>query len=156
MSDINKLRNRVNSLAQGMFEDTSLTEEGNLIIAHDSTALILNVDELQDDMRTLADNFSLSKSFVDIRAIVLGDVKVSKELTEYVACFGPTDLLPGVTLYLAMQDNGLCNVIACTVLSADDLDERELRTGLLNVALTAGFLDDEMQKEYGGKRMADN
>lgn len=155
MSDINKLRNRVNSLAQGIFEDSQLTEDGQLLIAFDSTILILDVSEIDGEMLELASKFDLSKTFVDIRAIVLGDVKVTKELNEYVAGFGPTDVFPGVSLYLSVQDSGLCNIIAGSVLSADDLDERELKTGLLNVALTAGFLDDELQKQFGGNRMAD-
>lgn len=155
MSDINKIRNRVNSLAQGLFASASLLDDGSTAIPFDSTLLFLSVKEIDDELTSLANEFNLSKTFVDIRAIVLTDVKVQSELTEFVASFSPTDAFPGVSLYLALQDNNKCNVIASSVLSADDLDERELKTALLQVALTANFLDDELQKQYGGERFAD-
>lgn len=156
MSDINKLRNRVNSLAQGIFEDSQLSEDGSLWISYESTLLNLSVTEAEDALRDLAEKFEISKTQVAVRAMVLVDVKISDKLNETVAQFTPTDFLPGVSLYIALNDDGKTgNVIACSILSADDLDESELRTALISVALTANYLDDEMQKEFGGSKVSD-
>jgi hypothetical protein len=155
MTDINTLRNRVNSLAQGMFEDSQLSEDGSLWISYDSTALNVEVVQVTEGLDELADKLGISKSFVQIRAIVLLNVKVTNELNETIANWSPTDLLPGVSLYLSPQEAGTANIIACAVLSAEDLDESELRTGLMSVAVTSNYLDDEMKGQFGGTRVGD-
>ena len=112
-----------------------------------STVVNLSFDTQEFDGKAPA------QTFVYLTAPMLRNLQPTPELFKWVAIQGTGFRLgcveafeeEGDTIYLRYK----------YVLLADYLDEDELSTALWAVIYTADELDDELQKQFGGKRYID-
>ena len=104
--------------------------------------------------RVSVKKFGTDKTVVDLAAIVLGDVKVTGKLLEYIGQRS-SDFIFGnlALLHIEGQKEGI--VIFRHAILGDYLDEEELMTSLAAVVTTADQLDDELKAKFGGRRAID-
>ena len=94
------------------------------------------------------------KVVVDLAAMVLAEVKVTPKLLEHIGERSAHFVLGNIALlHLPGQKDGI--VIFRHAILGDYLDEDELMTSLAAVVTTADELDDEMKKQFGGRRAVD-
>ena len=58
-------------------------------------------------------------------------------------------------MHIDEEDSGTCFAFYDHALLGDNLDPAELANAVVNVALTADGLDDEVVERFGGKRYSD-
>jgi hypothetical protein len=90
------------------------------------------------------------KPYVDVIAFVLINVKDDIKLYKYLMTeksynFNKWEVETG-------EDNGTVNVYLTARVLIDDLDASELNFAIMSTAVIADGIDEEIQKEFGGKR----
>jgi hypothetical protein len=94
------------------------------------------------------------KTVVDLAAVVIGEVKVTSKLKEYIGERSAHFVLGNIALlHIDGQKDGI--VIFRHAILGDFLDEDELMTSLAAVVTTADELDEQLQKMFGGRRAID-
>jgi len=91
--------------------------------------------------------------YVDVIAFVLinvkDDIKIYKYLmTEKSYIFNKWEIEPG-------EDDGTVNLYLVARVLIEDLDASELNFAVMSTAVIADAIDEEIQKEFGGKRCAE-
>lgn len=94
------------------------------------------------------------QTLVLLSALILKGVKATPELFEWVARKGGSRWFGHVEV-IDDKDPGTVMLIMSHTLLGDYLDEKELEVGLKSVLLAANEWDDELQKQFGGKRWID-
>ena len=94
------------------------------------------------------------RSLVLINSLILRNVKATPALFEWVARNGGTRWFGHIEVYDDKEPGQVYLMMSHTLLG-DFLDEKELETGMWAVLTAADNWDDELQKQFGGKRWAD-
>lgn len=152
-------KDKVQRFAKQFFNIVQIGENGELSIPFESTHVFIEVHDLSitdsPEFRAYREENDISKTIVNLWAVVLMDVKVTPELCKWVAVDGQ-DFDFGAFRILLHQDNpNMAEVQFQYRLAGDTLDPGELKNALATVALTANNLDDELQQKFGGKRVED-
>ena len=94
------------------------------------------------------------RSLVLINSLILRNVQATPALFEWVARNGGTRWFGHIEVY-DDKEPGMVYLMMSHTLLGDFLDEKELETGMWAVLTAADAWDDELQKQFGGKRWAD-
>jgi hypothetical protein len=94
------------------------------------------------------------QSLVLISSLILKAVKATPALYEWVARKGGSRWFGHVEVYDDKEPGTVYLMMSHTLLG-DYLDEKELEVGMYAVLSAADSWDDELQKQFGGKRWAD-
>lgn len=136
-------------LTEGMDLNITVGKEDRLSVRFSDTSTAVFFHFSQQDFEGKAP----SQAFVHITAPMLSGIKPSEELYKWVAINGTGFRIGCVEAF--EEEGGTVFLRYKYVLLADFLDEDELSTAMWTVLATADDLDDELQKEFGGKRMID-
>jgi len=136
-------------LTDGMDLNVNVGKDDKLMVKFDdiSTAVFFSFSEQEFDEKTP------TQTFVHITAPMLREIPASEELYKWVAING-TGFRIGCVEAFENEDKTVF-LRYKYVLLADFLDEDELSTAMWTVLATADDLDDELQKQFGGKRFVD-
>ncbi|MEY4942928.1 MAG: hypothetical protein RL254_1109 [Planctomycetota bacterium] len=136
-------------LTDAMDLNVNVGKDDKLMVRFDdsSTAVFFNFSEQTFDGK------APTQTFVHITAPMLRDIPASEELYKWVAVNG-TGFRIGCVEAFENEDKTVF-LHYKYVLLADFLDEDELSTAMWTVLFTADNLDDELQKQFGGKRFVD-
>jgi hypothetical protein len=136
-------------LTNAMDLNVNVGKDDKLMVRFDdsSTAVFFNFSEQTFDGK------APTQTFVHITAPMLRDIPASEELYKWVAVNG-TGFRIGCVEAFENEDKTVF-LHYKYVLLADFLDEDELSTAMWTVLFTADNLDDELQKQFGGKRFVD-
>lgn len=127
-------------------------EGGDRITVHfqdSSTSVNLRIKEWGKDRE------GEPQSLVLISSLILRGVKPTPALFEWVARQGGTKWFGHVEVY-DDEEPGTVYLMMSHTLLGDYLDEKELEIGMFSVLRAANAWDDELQKQFGGKRWADS
>jgi hypothetical protein len=94
------------------------------------------------------------QSLIVISSMILRGVKPSPALFEWVARNGGSRWFGHVEVY-DEKETGTVMLIMSHTLLGDYLDEKELEHGMFAVLRSADEWDDQLQKQFGGKRWSD-
>lgn len=136
-------------LTEGMELNVTVGKEERLSVRFDEASTAVFFDFSQQDF----DGKAPSQAFVYITAPMLRGIKPTEELYKWVAINGTGFRIGCVEAF--ENEDGTVFLRYKYVLLADFLDEDELSTAMWAVFYTADRLDDELQKEFGGKRWID-
>lgn len=145
MPSVDQVKNKVLRILASKLQ-VKTDEDGDVIIRYESTVGVVSVREFGDD-----DGIRV---IVQVRAIVLWDVKRTPALYEWVATEG-TNYLIGHVRCFESQNSGNTNLWLEHNLVGDNLDENELMSAVGFVLNQADELDDELQAKFGGRRQVD-
>ena len=141
-SSSNALQSKVEKLLAEALPDVSFVNEGpGAWGARNESVLV----KIVVDTESFPDN-----PYVDVIAFVLlnvkDDIKIYKYLmTEKSYIFNKWEVEPG-------EDNGTVNLYLVARVLIEDLDASELNFAIMSTAMIADGIDEEIQKEFGGKR----
>jgi len=138
----NALHTKVASLLREALPDVDFVDEGPGAWGARNESVLVKVVVNTEDFP--------EKPFVDVIAFVLinvkDDIKLYKYLmTEKSYIFNKWEVEPG-------EDNGTVNIYLTARVLIDDLDASELNFAIMSTAVIADGIDEEIQKEFGGKR----
>jgi hypothetical protein len=94
------------------------------------------------------------QSLVLVSALILREVKPTPALYEWVARHGGSRWFGHVEVH-DDKEPGTVYLLMSHTLLGDFIDEKELEVGLFAVQMAADGWDDELQKQFGGKRWSD-
>jgi hypothetical protein len=138
-----EVKDRVQRLLADLVGTVEIDREGDFMFSYESTRVFVTVSEWSEtDLTT-----------VSVLSIPLFEVPGSSELFERIATDARS--MRFGTLSLFKREDGAYNVNFHHTLVGDTLDPDELKHAVSAVAYTADHIDDELQKEFGGKRWAD-
>jgi len=146
MPTVDQVKNKVLRMMAKHY-NVSTDDDGDVILRHESAALIVSVSEWHPDEEG-------RNTVVQVSAPILWEVKRTAALYEWVATTGQSYLF-GRTACNAGADASLTNVAFEQNILGDNLDEPELVATVTSLISTANNLDDELQKKFGGKRTSD-
>jgi hypothetical protein len=137
----NALHTKVANLLREALPDVDFVDEGPGAWGARNESVLVKVVVNTEDYP--------EKPFVDVIAFVLinvkDDIKIYKYLmTEKSYIFNKWEVEPG-------EDNGTINLYLTARVLIDDLDASELNFAIMSTAVIADGLDEEIQKEFGGK-----
>jgi hypothetical protein len=95
-----------------------------------------------------------ARTYVLITSLILKGVKATPALFEWVARQGGSRWIGHVEVHDDEQPGTVYLLMSHTLLG-DYLDEKELAAGMFGVLSSADTWDDELQKQFGGKRWTD-
>ena len=138
----NALHGKVEKLLAEALPDVSFLDEGPGAWGARNESVLVKVVV---DTESFPDN-----PYVDVIAFVLinvkDDIKIYKYLmTEKSYIFNKWEVEPG-------EDNGTVNLYLVARVLIEDLDASELNFAIMSTAMIADGIDEEIQKEFGGKR----
>ncbi|MEY2634517.1 MAG: hypothetical protein RIS75_457, partial [Actinomycetota bacterium] len=148
-------KEKVSRYAANLFQDVKIDSDGDLVISYESTIMFVRVIERDLDQKGLDfyNKFSLSTTVIRVWAVALVELKPSAELFKWVATEGQ-EFFYGA-FYLNESKDGTYELVFQLNLPGDELDQGELNSALISIANGADDLDEELQKRFGGKRIAD-
>jgi len=139
----------LNLLTQGMKLQVQVDGDGDILVKFSDTSTAVwftfSEQEFEDGAPT--------QGFVHINAPILREVAKSAELYEWLVTQGTMYRIGFVRAIHA--EDGTISLMFRYALLADYLDEDELSTAMWSVIGTADELDEELQKQFGGKRWVD-
>ena len=94
------------------------------------------------------------RTLVLITSLILQSVPATPALFEWVARKGGSKWFGHIEVY-DEKEPGLVYLMMSHTLLGDYIDEKELDAGLYAVLWAADAWDDELQKQFGGKRSSD-
>ena len=152
------VKDKVQRYAKQFFNVINVDDDGDLRITFESTHVVLQVVELDTsnpDIVEFREENDISKTVVNIFALVLCDVDVTNELFKWIAIEGQDSNFGGFRANIDPDNPKKCNIQFQYRLAGDNLDPGELKGALACVSFTADNEDDELQKKFGGKRWED-
>lgn len=126
------------------FGPVSIDSDGDFSVTSGSSRAYVSVKEHPNNDSTL----------VDIWAPFLHDVEMTPALFEYIALYNGRLVFGHLEIH-PRKDTNTCLLVVRHRLLGDYLDQEELAYSVFGVVGSADELDDEMQSEFGGKRIAD-
>jgi hypothetical protein len=147
MPTVDQVKNKVLRMLSSQF-DVRTDSDGDIVIKHESAICWVGATQWNN-------NNEGRDIVVTVTAPVLWEVKRSPKLFEYVATKGQKYMIGRMACNDHKDDLSLTNLFFEYNLLADNLDEPELINATLLILSTANNLDDELQKEFGGKRTSD-
>jgi len=120
-----------------------IDKDGDFTFAHESTRVFVAVRPWNNDTNVV----------VQFIAVTNCELQGSPELFEHIATQANHYLFGALSLF--KREDGMYNANLKHTVLGDTLDPDEFKHGLLCVTATADKIDDEIQKRFGGKRMAD-
>ena len=149
MSNLLVVKDKVQRYVSELFEHVTLTDDGGLRIPIGSTAVFVDVFEVQDD-----DGFhkehDLSLTIIRVYAPVLVMVKPTNELFKWIATEGQSYDY-GSYRFMADDKEDFTLLEFSYTLPGDSLDPGELKNAVLCVLISSDGQDEELQKKFGGK-----
>jgi len=136
-------------LTDGMELHPRLGKNNSIQVAFSDSSTVVNLNFVTQEF----DGKAPAQTFVYLTAPMLRDLQPTLELFKWVAVQGTGYRLGCVEAF--EEEAGTIFLRYKYVLLADFLDEDELSTALWAVIYTADDLDDELQKQFGGKRYID-
>jgi hypothetical protein len=94
------------------------------------------------------------RTMVLISSLIIRDVKPTPALFEWVARNGGSKWFGHIEVY-DDKEPGTVYLLMSHTLLGDYLDQKELEGGMWTVLNAADAWDDELQKQFGGKRSSD-
>lgn len=156
MSKLLVTKDKVTRFAKELFNVVMIDDDGDLAIPYESTQVWIRVfeREVSAENEEFWNDNQISRTVVNVWAIIILDVKPNNELYKWVATDGQ-DFTYGHCKVLDYGDEGNVQVIYEITLAGDTIDPGELKQALLAVAMTTDDLDDELKGKFGGKRFED-
>lgn len=137
-------------LTQAMGLRVNITGDSYWVDFNDtSTSVRINVREWGEDTD------GEPQSLVLVESMILHSVKPTPALFEWVARKGGSGWFGHVEVR-DHDDGGLVYLMMSHTLLGDYLDEKELDVALWSILMSADRLDDELQKQFGGKKTKDD
>lgn len=157
MSNLLVVKDKVSRYARELFSQVLIDTDGDLKIPYESTVVYIRVIERFNSPEGMeyAEKFNLSKTLVRCSAPVIVGVKPSNELYKWIATKGQKFYLGSFLVEFTEEDESECEVWFQAELAGDELDQGELNTALALTADVADDHDEELQKLFGGRRVAD-
>jgi hypothetical protein len=140
-ANVPAVRDRVQRILTRLLGSVQVGADGEFSFDYESTRVFIRVEPWQDQA-----------TIVSVYAITNIDVPSSLELFRFVA--GENTWFFGHLAAQEVQDGKVTVVFRHTLLG-DYLDPEELRTAVAAVASTADQVDDVIQQQFGGSRVAD-
>jgi len=139
MANLDAIRSRVQRMLTDSFDRVEIDRDGDFVIRYESAVTYVSVEEGFGD-----------GSVVSLRCPLICDVKITDQLCRWVATEGQRFLLGGC--YLNPNENPTTGwVFFKYSITADDLDESELKNAVGAVVVTSNRLDNELRDRFGGK-----
>lgn len=138
-----EVKDRVQRLLSDLVGPIEIDRDGDFTFTFESTRVWVAIYDWPEQEQVI----------VRVQGIPLWEVPGSPALFERVAT-DALDMRFGA-LSLFKREDGTYNLNFCHSLLGGTLDPDELKHALLAVAFTADRVDDEYQKEFGGKRWVD-
>jgi hypothetical protein len=151
MSNLLVVKDKVQRYVSELFEHVSLTDDGGLRIPFGSTAIFINIGEVQGE-ESIAFNkeHDLSQTWIRVYAPVLVMVKPTNELFKWIAIEGQ-HLDYGGYRFMMDESDGMTVIEFSYSLPGDTLDPGELKNAVLSVLMSSDGQDEELQNKFGGK-----
>lgn len=139
MANLDAVRSRVQRMLTDTFGRVEVDRDGDFIIRHESAVTFVSV----------GDGFGDS-AIVSLQCPLICDVKITDQLCRWVATEGQKFILGGCFLN-PNEDPKTGWVYFKYAMTADDLDESELKNAVGAVAVTSNRLDNELRDRFGGE-----
>lgn len=139
MATADQVKNKIQRLLTNRFGTIKIDKDGDFIIIFESAVVYVSVDQWTDD-----------QTVVTIRCPMVVDVKITPELTYWIAVEGQHFVFGSCRLNPA-EDKKTGWVYFEHNLLGDDLDEPELMDALDAIVLTGNRLDNQLVDRFGGK-----
>jgi hypothetical protein len=149
------VKDKVSRFSTSLFDTVQIDSDGDLKIPFGSTIVYISVIEryTEADEIEFAEKFGLSTTVVHIWAPVLVGLKPTAEMFKWVATEGQ-GFFYGSFMLREIED-GTFHLIFQMGLPGDELDQGELNAALIAVSSTADGNDEDLKKQFGGKRIQD-
>jgi hypothetical protein len=141
MGDLARVKDKVQSILAAKFTAT-LTERGGFGLRNGSAQLTIDVVQRGD--------VEDGPVWITFLVPVLWDVPISNELYRYVALHADDYMIGHLSAF--ENDRGSANLFLSHSLLGDYLDEEELVSTIVMTLGTGDDLDDELQRQFGGRR----
>lgn len=140
MGDLARVKDKVQSILASKFS-TTLTERGGFAIRNGSTQLTVGVQQRGD---------AEGPVWITFLVPVLWEVPISNEVYRHVAVHADDYLIGHLSAF--ENDRGSLNLFMSHSLLGDYLDEEELVSTVVMMLTSADELDDDLQRQFGGRR----
>jgi hypothetical protein len=141
MTTTEEVRNKVQRILSQNW-NTRLGSDGEFMVDHGSTACRIHCVEGVND-----------STWIILQAPILIDVPLSNGLYQYVATTGNSGIGFGTMHVNPNEDASTGWLWYSHTLLGDFLDPEELNQGIMMVLARADRLDNELQPQFGGKRL---
>lgn len=139
MATVDQVKNKIQRMLTNRFGTVKIDKDGDFVVVFESAVVFVHVHQWTDDQTVVA-----------VRCPMITDVKITPELTHWIAVEGQRFVFG--TCYLNPDANGKTGwVYFQHNLLGDDLDEPELMETLDAIVLTGNKLDNELCAQFGGK-----
>jgi len=157
MSEMLVIKDKVGRYIKEVFEQVSLGDSGEFVIAHESVLVIVEVLENTDPESVKArKEFGLPIFAVNVLCPVLLDVKPSNELFKWIATEGQSYDYGSFSFQYNEEDKNKGTILFAYMIAADTIDAEEVKNAVISVASTSDNNDEELKKMFGGRRISDN
>jgi len=157
-ADLLLVKDKVQRFAKQFFNVIQIDDDGDLRIPYESTHVVISVFELNlsdPDVAAFHKDNDISKTIVNLFALVLWGVKTTPELFKWIATEGQEFDFGAFRVIIDPENPKTCNIQFQYRIAGDTLDPGELKNALASVAFVADAQDDQLQAKFGGKRTAD-
>ena len=157
MSELLVIKDKVGRYIKEVFEQVSLGDSGEFVIAYESVLVIVEVLENTDqEIVKLRKEFGLPIFGVNVLCPVLLDVKPSNDLFKWIATEGQSYDYGSFSFQYNEEDKNKGTVLYAYMIAADTVDAEEVKNAVISVASTSDNNDEELKKMFGGRRVSDN
>lgn len=139
MANLDAVRSRVQRMLTDNYGRVEVDRDGDFIIRYESAVTFVSVEEGFGD-----------GSIITLRCPLIRDVNITDQLCRWVAIEGQVFRLGGCFLHVN-KDTKTGWVFFRYSITADDLDQSELKNAVEAVAITSNRLDNELRDRFGGK-----
>lgn len=151
MATVDQTMMKVQRLLTGPMDLKVQLEKDSFVVRFSdmSTSVRIRVQEWSKDSEGEA------RSLVLISSPILRNVKPSPALFEWVARNGGSRWFGHIEVFDDPSVAGTVFLMMSHTLLGDYLDEKELASGMYGILAAADEWDDQLQKQFGGKRWID-
>jgi hypothetical protein len=143
MSKVSQIQNKVQSILRSELGSVRVDADGSISIPYESTLVTIKVEQFAGNA---------DETVVDVMAVISFDTPSSAALYKWLNEKN-MNLKFGTLYHLESKKNRIM-VLQYSILG-DYLDPAELLNAVRAVVLVADIIDDEVVKEFGGRRFSD-
>lgn len=143
MATVSQVQKRVQSILSTELGSVRVDADGDIRINYESTSVRIAVEQYGD---------SDDETVVEITGVLSFETPASPKLYKWIN--DKNALLKFGTVYHLESDSGTLALLQYTILG-DFLDPEELLNAVRVVVMISDKLDDELIREFGGKRVVD-
>jgi hypothetical protein len=143
MSQVSQIQKKVQSILTSELGSVNVDADGMISIPYQSTLVTIAVEQFAS---------STDETIVDVRGLISFDTPTSPDLYKWLNKKN-SELRFGSIFHLESKQNTI--MVLQYSLLGNFLDPEELLNALRAVVLMADILDDEVTKEFGGRKYSD-